>query len=1179
MIKDSSFAAGALAVAFSAFAAQAAVFDVRDFGAKGDGVAKDTAAVQRTIDAANAAGGGEVLLQKGIYLCGSIFLKSGVDFHLAEGAVLKGSPDREDYNDVGVAPQNWGRLGAGDNISGGHLILCIEQENVTLRGPGKVDGNVGAFLRMPDGSHPENKLKIPWRPAQMVWFVESRNIAIRDVELADAPYWSCFVYGCEDVVVERANIHTVRKPHTYNGDGLDIDSSRRVRVTGCNISTADDSITLRASGQNYLKKDGPCADVTVTDCTLSSDCNAIRLGVGNGTIRDSSFRNIKIANTRYAVNAVGAWSRPEHGVDISNISFENMEIDAKGFCKFYYKFATDGVFDGISFRRVRGKVREPSIFDDKPERPFRNLRFDDVRLEGETSPRIAKRGSTAPSLFVEDDPVRWVDPFVGTSATGHTFPAACVPFGLVQAGPDTGNGTWHYCGGYRYEDKTICGFTQTHLNGTGCPDLGDVRILPFTNSTRSTCSTRLNINPVKKLSEIAEPGYYAVTLGDGIKVEIAAAEHSAIYRISANGKLRLLVDCAYGIGGKNYAKTITASVVKLVGKSGLFGKNHRRQWVERDYSFIVKFSREFTAVEELPRQKGVVASQYVFDFDASESPLLIKVALSAEGGVEVARRNLVAEIPAWDFDRVKGAARAKWNNVLSRTTIDGSDDQKKNWYTSLYHLFIQPNNIADVGTKPFYSTFSTWDTFRAAHPLYTIIAPEKAAEFVDSMLEQGRRTGYLPIWTLWGKDNQCMIGTHSVPVIVDLFLKEANDTNRNCHNCSQITNTNVAAATVSLGVLEKPASPQNLQNSKTPSSESNLADSTCSTRSTRLKNGRLKYWLEAYAQIKDTLTKPHKGRIKERWDLLDKYGYYPFDEIKGESVSRTMECAYDDWCAARMAQKLGERGTGNGELDKRLKADAEFFFKRSENWRNVFDSSIGFVRGRDSNGNWREPYNPYALGHGADKANDFTEGNAFQYTWHVMQNPQGLVDAMGGRDAFVKKLDSLFLAPSKTEGMGEVLDVTGLIGQYVHGNEPSHHVIYFYPQVGHPEKAAERIREVFDKFYLPKPDGLCGNDDCGQMSAWYIFSAMGFYPFNPCGGEYVLGAPQVPEARIRLGERGMGNGKGEFCIFARNLSRENKYVKSVTLNDKPLTDWKIHHSDIMVGGELVFEMYSGKAEK
>ena len=386
----------AATAALCAGVASAAVFNVRDLGAKGDGIAKDTAAVQTAIDAANAAGGGEVLLPKGTYLCGSVFLKSGVDFHLAEGAVLKGSPDHADYNDVGIAPQNWGRLGAGDNVSGGHLILCIEQENVTLRGPGKIDGNVGAFLKMPDGSHPQNKLKIPWRPAQMVWFVESRNITIRDIELADAPYWSCFIYGCEGVAVDNAKIHTRRKPHTYNGDGLDIDSSRRVRVTGCRIFTADDSITLRANGDRLKAAGGhagretlpDCADVVVSNCTLSSDCNAIRLGVGNGHIRDCSFHDIRIENTRYAVNAVGAWSRPVHGVDITNVSFENMEIAARGFCKFYYKQATGSVFDGITFRHVRGRVREPSIFDDTPERPFRNIVFENVKLEGETSPRI-----------------------------------------------------------------------------------------------------------------------------------------------------------------------------------------------------------------------------------------------------------------------------------------------------------------------------------------------------------------------------------------------------------------------------------------------------------------------------------------------------------------------------------------------------------------------------------------------------------------------------------------------------------------------------------------------------------------------------------------------------------------------------------------------------------------------
>ena len=770
------------------------------------------------------------------------------------------------------------------------------------------------------------------------------------------------------------------------------------------------------------------------------------------------------------------------------------------------------------------------------------------------------------------DVCEFVDPFVGTSATGHTFPAACVPFGLVQAGPDTGNGNWDYCSGYRHRDKTICGFTQTHLNGTGCPDLGDVRILPFcsgevgdssSSSRKESLTIPLSSSKLQltKLSEVAEPGYYAATLDGGIKVEIAAAEHSAIYRITGNDKLRLLVDCAYGIGGEDFAKTITASDARLVGKSGLSGKNHRRQWVERDYSFVVKFGRECAAVEELPKREGIVAPQYVFDFDldavaqkrAPSGCLLVKVALSAEGGVEAAERNLAAEIAGWDFDAVKNAARAKWNEVLSRATIEGTGDQKKNWYTSLYHLFVQPNNIADVGAKPFYSTLSTWDTFRAAHPLYTILAPGKAAEFVDSMLEQGRRTGYLPIWTLWGRDNQCMIGTHSIPVIVDLFLKEVGENSWSWRKdrCTPLSNSN-----------------SNLQlQPPTPTLNSNS------------------YWLAAYAQIKDTLTKPHKGRRKERWDLLDKYGYYPFDEIKGESVSRTMECAYDDWCAGMMAEKMGKWGTGNGELDKRLKADAEFFFRRSENWRNVFDASIGLVRGKDSRGNWREPYNPYQLGHGDGTANDFTEGNAFQYTWHVMQNPQGLVDAMGGRDVFAKKLDSLFSQPEKVEGAGCVLDVTGLIGQYVHGNEPSHHVIYFYPQVGHPEKAAERIREVFDKFYLPKPDGLCGNDDCGQMSAWYLFSAMGFYPFNPCGGEYVIGAPQVARVTIKL-EKGAGVGErtdvhhsptrtrnsNSFTVVAKNLSPENKYVKSVTLNGKPLTDWKIRHADIMSGGELVFEM-------
>ena len=735
------------------------------------------------------------------------------------------------------------------------------------------------------------------------------------------------------------------------------------------------------------------------------------------------------------------------------------------------------------------------------------------------------------------DLARYADPFVGTAGTGHTTPAACVPFGLVQAGADTGFGDWPHCGGYIYGDGTICGFTQTHVNGTGCPDLGDLRLVPFRGE-------RPEAIPFDHADETASPGCYAVDLkAVGVRVEVAAAEHAAIYRFTAerDGTLKLLIeDKGLFFNPPEFPKRpetrlsrdiVTDADGRAVGVRGAY---RARCWVERTVAYDVAFGRA---------GRDVGADAFAFDLKAGET-LFVKIGLSA-GGVadarpERAQANLTAEIPDWDFDGVKAAARQKWNDALGAATIEGSEEQKKNWYTSLYHLFIQPSNIADVGEKPFYSTFSCWDTFRAAGPLYTLLCPNRAAEFVDSMLEQGRRTGWLPIWTLWGKDNQCMIGTHSIPMIVDWFLKR--------------------------GVVGSRSRTMEVKNSIVGLEPTTTA----------------KYWQSAYAQIKETLTKRHEGRRKENWDLYDRYGYYPFDRIRGESVSRTMECAYDDWCAGKMAERLGH------------KEDAAFFFRRAASWKNVFDPSIGLVRGKDSKGNWRTPYDPYALGHGADLDNDFTEGNAFQYSWHVMQDVPGLVAAMGGREKFVRNLDALFTAPVKTSGEGLVVDVTGLIGQYVHGNEPSHHVIYFYPQVGEPAKAAERIREVFDRFYLPKPDGLCGNDDCGQMSAWYLFSAMGFYPFNPCGGEYVIGAPQVEKVTLRVcspsskseSENGIANihsttttsDYNSFTVIAKNLSKENKYVKSVMLNGKPVTDWKIRHADILAGGELAFEM-TDKKEK
>lgn len=723
---------------------------------------------------------------------------------------------------------------------------------------------------------------------------------------------------------------------------------------------------------------------------------------------------------------------------------------------------------------------------------------------------------------VAEEPVDYVDPFIGTAGVGHTTPAACVPFGLVQAGPDTGCVAWRYCSGYQYDDKAIIGFSQTHMNGTGSMDLGDAMIMPVSGDWDRKSSP---MSRFVKSSEWARCGSYGVTLiGPETGVEVTATEHVACYSFAyrKSGMISILLDLQHGLVENEARRHLLDKTCKVAhnGRDAISGFVEKDRWVKRACAFSARFSIPFEKIERLPKwHTAEIGERYVISFHV-EPPvkLLVKIALSAEGGVDAAKRNLL-EVPGWDFDAVKDAARQKWNKVLGKAVIEGTDEQKKNWYTSLYHLCIQPNNIADVGEKPFYSTFSCWDTFRAAGPMYTILYPEKAVEFVDSMLEQGKKTGYLPIWTLWGEDNQCMIGTHSVPMIVDWFLKK--------------------------GVVGS--------RSRTKDGKNSIVGLEPTTTT--------KYWESAYQQIKETLTKKHKGRIKENWDLYDQYGYYPFDKIRGESVSRTMECAYDDWCAGAMAEKLGH------------KEDAAFFFKRSAYWKNVFDPSFGLVRGKDTKGNWREPFDPYAFGHGADLANDFTEGNAFQYSWHVMQDVPGLMSAMGGREKFVKKLDALFEAPPKTEGMGCLVDITGLIGQYVHGNEPSHHVIYFYPQVGHPEKAAERIREVFDKFYLPKPDGLCGNDDCGQMSAWYLFSAMGFYPFNPCGGEYIIGAPQVPAAQVKV------EGEGEqrtFRVLAKGLSKENKYVKTVTLNGKPITNWKIRHADITKGGELVFEMCNGE---
>lgn len=700
----------------------------------------------------------------------------------------------------------------------------------------------------------------------------------------------------------------------------------------------------------------------------------------------------------------------------------------------------------------------------------------------------------------EKDYTRYVNGFIGNADNGHTFPGATYPFGMIQASPESGYGSWRYCSGYNYDDDFIEGFAQTHLNGTGVPDLGDILLLPFTG-TPAEYKSKYN-----KSTHQSTAGYYSVNLTDfDIDVELTATEHTAFHKYSYKqaGEKLLYVDLQRGlVDPKEYVKErVLNADIQLTDEHTITGSQEVKAWVQRQYHYVIKFNKPYTVKEELSGAKEEKAKRYILSFDLKkDEPLLVKVAISGVS-VDGALASLENENSGWDFDVVRNNTKAQWNRLLSRVEIEGSEDEKTNFYTSLYHLFIQPNNIADIDGKyrgaddkvataksgKYYSTFSLWDTYRAAHPLYTLLTPELVDGFVESMIAHQQAYGYLPIWTLWGKENYCMIGNHSVPVIVDAYLKGY-----------------------------KGFDPE-----------------------------------EAYQAIKASLTVSHKN---SDWKIYDQYGYYPFDLVTVESVSRTLESSYDDYCAAQMAKSLGK-------MD-----DYDFFMKRSSYYKNLFDPQTMLMRPKDAKGNWRTPFDRFALSHADTHGGDYTEGNAWQYTWHVQHEPEELIKLFGSDELFVNKLDSLFFLEVKGKEEGFISDVTGLIGQYAHGNEPSHHVTYLYNFANRSDKTQELIREIFDRFYLPKPDGLCGNDDCGQMSAWYVFSAMGFYPVNPAGGEYIIGAPQIPKITLSL-----PNDK-TFVVEAKNLSKENKYVERVELNGAEITDFRIHHKDIINGGNLVFTM-------
>ncbi len=710
--------------------------------------------------------------------------------------------------------------------------------------------------------------------------------------------------------------------------------------------------------------------------------------------------------------------------------------------------------------------------------------------------------SPKPAESVGTDYCRYVDPFIGTADNGHTFPGATVPFGFIQAGPETGNDSWRYCSGYNYADESIIGFAQNHLNGTGCSDLGDILMLPFCGEVTDGDYRAV----FRKSDETASPGYYAVRLADSeINVELSATHRTAFHRYTFLGEApaRVLLDMQSGVvwDAKAVENHVLAADMEMPDNRTITGHQYVTNWVKRHYYYVIRFDKPYTVKEELPAKEGNKAKRLILAFDIKPGETLqAKVSMSTVS-VAGAEASMKAENPGWDFEAVRESAHRQWNDFLSRVRVTGSDEQKRSFYTSMYHLFIQPNDIADTDGRyrgaddsvrvapggSYYSTLSLWDTYRAAHPLYTILSPEKVDGFVQTMLEHQKAQGFLPIWTLWGKENFCMIGNHAIPVIADAFLK---------------------------GFTGFDAE-------------------------------------EAFRAVKTSSTVSH---FNSDWETYMKYGYYPFDIIKTESVSKTLESVYDDYCVAQMAEAMGKTD------------DRDYFAKRSGFYKNLFDPGTKLMRGKDSKGNWRKPFNPFLLSHASTSGGDFTEGNSWQYTWHVQHDPEGLIELMGGKEAFSAKLDSLFFLESKSENTGFVSDVTGLIGQYAHGNEPSHQVIYLYNYADKSWKTQELVREVFDRFYLSKPDGLCGNDDCGQMSAWYIFSAMGFYPVNPVGGEYVLGAPQIEKIELMFPEN------KTFTVVAKNLSKENKYVQSVELNGQPYTELTIRHEDIMDGGKLVFTM-------
>lgn len=742
---------------------------------------------------------------------------------------------------------------------------------------------------------------------------------------------------------------------------------------------------------------------------------------------------------------------------------------------------------------------------------------------------LAMSTVTLQSTSAADRILQQVDPFIGTGYHGHTFPGATTPFGMVQLSPDTRTSGWDACGGYYDADTEIWGFSHTHLSGTGIGDYGDVLMMPFTGDISISSGTPQKPDygyrsAFDKKNQFATPGYYRVLLDRfQIKAELTATPRAGVHRYSfpKATKAGVIVDLKHSIQNRE----ILAAGIEVLNDREIAGWRHVRGWAQNRWIYFhAELSQPFTAElfvnDVLQQGKSSVTGKNVkvrLNFATADAEtVLVKVGLSPVDGAG-AKRNLTAEVPAWDFDGVVKQAAAAWAEPLNRIQVKGgTPDQQKIFATALYHTAICPNLASDVDGRyrgmdqkihqdtsyTNYTVFSLWDTFRAQHPLYTILNPELDQAWIRSLLRKHDEGGILPMWELAANYTGCMIGYHAVPVIVDAYVKGLRDYD---------LNQAMAAVLFASQYDDNKPIPYNSDD------------------------------VRAKLMPKAKLYNATKG-------------FVPAD-LEGKSVSKALEFAYDDWTIATLAKRLGRE-----EI-------ATEYFKRAGYYRQYFDPQTGFMRAKKMDGQWLEPFTPTDSNH---QSGEYVEGNAWQWTWFVPHDVPGLMALFGGREPFAAKLNELFTTSSALTGKEISGDITGLIGQYAHGNEPSHHIAYLFNWAEQPWRTAEIVHQIMTEFYLATPAGLIGNEDAGQMSAWFVLSALGIYQVAPGDPNFSLGRPLFDEARIAL------PGRQPFVVRMQNGAANHPYVQRVTLDGEPLKTPFITYADLMAGHELVFEMGAGK---